>query len=171
MQEDAILLAQNLSSSVNLPTNIQLSFEVAKISDLPIEACSFDAITLVNGLHFIETDESVKSLQNLSRGLKPGGLMYGSVCSIFNASCIGQGDIERFQRVLIETSNGEIDLPYKSFHRRYGDMFFYTEATVKKMLELGGFKLIMQKSVENTGYPNGFGEKYKENIDFIAEKI
>lgn len=170
MQTDAILLAQNLSLSVNLPTNLKLGFEVAKISDLSIETSSLDAITLVNGLHFIETEESIKSLRNLSNGLKPNGLMFGSVCSVYNASCIGQNDTERFGRVVRETAHGTIDQPYKSFHRRYGDMYFYTEASLKHMLGHGGFELVVQKSISNSGYPNGFGEKYKENIDFVAVK-
>lgn len=171
MQEDAISRARMLSEAVELPKRLKLELQVARIADLLVDENSLDGITFVNGLHFIEPTESIASLKILSRGLRPDGLMSGSVCSIFNAACVGQNAHDKLQKVLKETLDGKINTPYESIHRRYGNMYFYTENSVEKMLDAGGFKLIVQKSVPNRDYPNGLDLKYRENIDFVAAKI
>jgi hypothetical protein len=112
------------------------------------------------------------TLANIRHTLKKQtGLIYFGVCSVFNAACVGDSDTDRLLQVLQDTKEGVLNVPYKREHRRFGNMYFFTELAIRRLIEDNGFSVQQLEWFRNQDFPNGHSnDKYAENICLIASK-
>lgn len=171
-QLEAIDEVDQYLSTISLPTLLHTQSMCQDIKDADIPEHSLDVIILKNLLHFIDPEITAQVLDKLYRALRPGGIMYIDVCSVFNPCAVGFENKKHFLDMLVLLRQKHRTLPHTSYNSYFQKMmYFHTPSSIALTLENAGFSIVNLHADQNLTNPNGWGPQYPENLWVIARKI
>lgn len=174
IQLDAIRSTKAALLENPLPNGTQTNFHVHDLTQsIPLGYESVDIAVLDHVLHWNDAERQQAALREVWTVLIPWGYALIGVCSVFNAACIGRGDL--VDRTLSEKflQNGGASKPLPRYHKGFDRfMHFFTEDYLANLLTSCGYRLLLgPKSYKNSQFPNHWGPRHKENIFAVAQKV
>ncbi len=171
LQSEGISQAKESLVELNLPDNLRPNLVIADLEEVELQPNSVDVVLLRNVIHWVDPEKASRVIAKYTNALRSGGRILIDVCSLYNAASIGMEDRALFDEMLAATSNAVSDVPYAKYRDRYGKwMYFYTPKSLLKLTDNVGLREVALEEYHNETYPNGWGQKYPENIRAIFQK-
>lgn len=169
-QKDAILEARKIVHKYAQSKNINFEYIVSNMDELKFNE-EIDGIICQFTLQLLAKDERIGALGKFMQYLKPNGLLYLSVPSIYDPKILDSES--QFSRKFLSIENKIKNNPTKPLTKRmdFGKtMFFFTKSSLKILLELVGFVDIHISGMRNPKHSNRLSNRFPETYTVLARK-
>lgn len=169
-QKDAILEARKIVHKYAQSNRVNFEYIVSNMDGLKFNE-EIDGIICQFSLQLLTKDERIRALGKFMQYLKPSGLLYLSIPSIYDPKIMDSGS--QFSRKFLSIETKAKNNPTKPLTKRmdFGKtMFFFSPTSLESLLEDVGFVDVHISGMRNPRHSNKLSDRFPETYTVLARK-